>query len=505
LNKKSFSKLIFLCLILLSEQLFAWEALTNELDINCQQVTKTLSCKYRMLSQESLPSINASSNNTKLQVTNNNRYPGSGDITAILFLVDTSDPARQSVIEKNKIHIKKLLTTLKPHHKVGLASFDKSLQLQSPIGTSTFLLIKSLDSLKSAGKTTELYRNLLKAIDHLKSYETQRKVIVLLSDGQAEDKAYFHSDIIKTARKSGIVINSIGYPRSVSLSVALQTLRRLSEETGGSYIETNMTYNLPDNYFKDAFNNIDNGNSFSVALNELYQSIEPTDSIKLTFKTKTGIKNIHVPVTIKITKNTIQKRNITPGEKTVDVAQSASIKNTSNNLPIQIITKQTATQPINLWLWYGLPAAFIIIIVFILLTLFLLWNRKPKSRENDSKNDYRPYAYLIANDENETRYPITRTIWRIGRSKDNELNLDDTSISRRHAEIHRNGNGSFDIIDMNSMNGVYINNEKVGKAELHEGDVVEIGDFFLHFTQLASDYSLEESTVMQKTRFPSTH
>ena len=122
-----------------------------------------------------------------------------------------------------------------------------------------------------------------------------------------------------------------------------------------------------------------------------------------------------------------------------------------------------------------------------------------------SDSNYKPYAYLIADDGTDTRYPITRTIWRIGRSKDNELSLNDTSLSRRHAEIHRNSDGTFDIIDTNSMNGVYINNEKIVKAELHEGDVVEIGDIFLHFTQLASDYSLDESTVMQKTRVPITH
>ncbi len=78
-------------------------------------------------------------------------------------------------------------------------------------------------------------------------------------------------------------------------------------------------------------------------------------------------------------------------------------------------------------------------------------------------------------------------------------------MSRRHAEIHRNNNGSFEIVDTNSMNGVYINNEKIGKAELHEGDIVEIGDVFLHFTHFASDHSLEESTVIQKTKVPVTH
>ncbi len=493
--------ILYLSLLVFSSQAFSWSTLTNELDITCQQITKKLECEYRTLNDVTASSINAISDDTKLEVTNNKQYPESGDTTAILFLVDTSDPERKNVIEKNRIHIKEILTTLKPHHKAGLASFDKSLKVQSPIGTSTFLLSKSVDSIKASGKTTELYRNLLKAIEHLNSFEAQRKVIVLLSDGQAEDKAYFHSDVIKMARKFGITINSIGYPRSVALSVALQTIRRLSEETGGKYSETDTTYDLPNQNLKDFFNNIDSGGSFSVVLDELYQGSKPTDSVTLSVTTKTGVKRIKIPVKINIENRIIKEQANLPVTKNPVAVQPYA--NTAMNAPIQIITKQPTTQPINLWIWYGLPAAFIIIIIFILITLYLLW-RKPDQQVSNSKNDYKPYAYLIANDGTEKRYPITRTICRIGRSKDNELSLDDTSISRRHAEIHRNNDGTFDIIDMNSMNGVYVNNEKVGKAELHEGDTLEIGDFFLHFTQLASDYSLEESTVMQKTRTP-TH
>ncbi len=503
MNEKIYSILILLCLILLSRQALAWNSLSSEIDLRCQQTVKALDCEYRMLSQDTSPSITASSNDIVLNILENNQYSENKETTAILFLVDTSDPARKTVINKNKVHIKELLAESKPHYKIGLASFDKSLTIQSPIGTSNFLLSKSLDTIKATGRTTELYRSLLKAIEQLNSYDAQRKVIFLFSDGQAEDKAYFHSDITKASRKSGIIINSIGYPRSVALSVALQTIRRLSEETGGSFFETDMTYNLPKSYIKQAFNNIDNGGSFSIDLNKLYQSNKQIDFIKLTFKTNAGINNIKVPVKIK--KKLIQKQVATKATEPVITEKVQAVKSTPSSVPVQIVTRQTSTQPINLWLWYGLPAAFIIIIVFILITLFLLWNRPTSNRSTDSKDDYRPYAYLIADDGTDTRYPITRTIWRIGRSKDNELSLDDTSISRRHAEIHRNGNGTFDIIDMNSMNGVYINNEKIGKAELHEGDTLEIGDFFMHFTQLASDYSLEESTVMQKTRTPSTH
>ena len=500
--KRKLCLLIFLCLSALSIRAFAWNILTDDIDVDCQQKTKVLECVYRSVSTEPILSIEAKSNNESLEITNNTQHPGSNDVTAILFLVDTSDPGRKNVIEKNKTHIKELLNSLKTHHKIGLASFDKSLDIKAPLGTSRFLLSKSIDSLKATGKTTELYRNLLKAIEHVKSFDAQRKAIILLSDGQAEDKAYFHSDVIKSARESRIVINSIGYPRSIALSVALQTTRRLSEETGGSYFETDMTYNIPSSYLNNPYSNFDNGGSFSIRLDDLYQQETPPKNIKLIFKNKITTKSINAPVSIKVEKKVIPERVKTAA---IDKTETARQINPTTSAPVQIITKQVEPQTINLWLWYGLPAAFIIIIIFILITLFLLWNRQPSTKEKSVYSEYKPYAYLISNDENETRYPITRTIWRIGRSKDNELSLSDTSLSRRHAEIHRNNNGTFDIIDMNSMNGVYVNNEKVGKTELHEGDIVEIGDVFLRFTQLASDYSLEESTVMQKTKMPTTH
>ncbi len=500
MNRNINSLLFYLFLSVYSGHASAWNILTDKLDVSCQQSKTALNCTYRTLISDVIPEILASFNDDKLQVNEISQFPEGNDTTAILFLVDTSDPNRQNVIEKNKSHIKSLLTHLKPHHKIGLAAFDKSIRFLAPIGTSRFLLSKSINSLNAQGKTTELYRNLIKAIDRLKSFDANRKLIILMSDGQAEDKAYFHSDVIKSARKSGVVINSIGYPRSVSLSVSLQTIRRLSEETGGNYIETDMSYELPTNKLKPLISNIDTGGTFSVELASLSQNNPAPDKITLSFKDANGTEKINVPVRIKVVEKPIQRQSsiIAPDFESPNKITS------ENNPPIQIVTKQADNQAINLWLWYGLPAAFIIIIIFILITLFLLWNRNPVTKVVSDSN-YKPYAYLIADDGTGTRYPITRTIWRIGRSKDNELSLNDTSLSRRHAEIHRNSNGTFDIIDMNSMNGVYINNEKVGKTELHEGDVIEIGDVFLHFTQLASDYSLEESTVMQKTKMPITH
>ena len=497
LQKLFLYSLTLLLVTLFSRQVFAWNNLTDSIDINCTQNINLLDCNYRFLNEEQALAITAKDKQEPLAVIDDTLYSDKSHVTAVLFLVDTSDPARQKVIEKNKQHIKRLIASGKENYKYGLASFDKKLNILSPIGTSSFLITKSLNALKAEGRTTELYRSLLTAIAKLNSFEADRKLIYLLSDGQAEDKAYFHTDIITATRKSNIVVNSIGYPRSVSLSVALQTLRRISDETGGSFYETDMGHELPESYIKNAFNNIDSGGSFSVDLKK-----SRSNKITLVFQTDSGNKTISVPIKANVSKSDTNKTKELINTETIKpIAPPVQQQTTA---PIQVITKQVETQPVNLWLWYGLPAAFIIIIIFILIILFLLWHR-PAINKNDSKNDYKPYAYLLTNDGTDTRYPITRTIWRIGRSKDNELSLDDTSISRRHAEIHRNTNGTFEIIDMNSMNGIYINDEKIGKATLQEGDVIEIGDIFLHFTQFPSGHANEESTVMQKTKVPITH
>ena len=119
--------------------------------------------------------------------------------------------------------------------------------------------------------------------------------------------------------------------------------------------------------------------------------------------------------------------------------------------------------------------------------------------------EVKPYAFLITHDEPMVRYPIIRSTCRLGRSKNNEITLRDASISRRHAEIHRDTGDEFSLIDLNSLNGVFVNGEKIGKYKLNEGDVIEIGDVELRFTLMATDFQIEESTVMQDTRVPSVN
>jgi FOG: FHA domain len=152
--------------------------------------------------------------------------------------------------------------------------------------------------------------------------------------------------------------------------------------------------------------------------------------------------------------------------------------------------------------------ALVFLLVLVITAFFLLVYRQGKRKPAvpvPVPAEHKPYAYLVLQDETKMRYPITRSSWRIGRGNDNEMTLQDNSVSRRHAEINRDKGDVFTIFDLDSLNGIFVNNNKVTKQILREGDTIEIGDVALRFTMFSNEYSMEDSTVMQHTKTPLTH
>ncbi len=64
----------------------------------------------------------------------------------------------------------------------------------------------------------------------------------------------------------------------------------------------------------------------------------------------------------------------------------------------------------------------------------------------------------------------------IGRSPDASVLLDDVTVSRQHAKIVKNGE-NWVVNDLRSLNGSYLNRERVEKGRLSDGDELQIGKF----------------------------
>jgi pSer/pThr/pTyr-binding forkhead associated (FHA) protein len=70
----------------------------------------------------------------------------------------------------------------------------------------------------------------------------------------------------------------------------------------------------------------------------------------------------------------------------------------------------------------------------------------------------------------------------IGRSPECDVFLDDVTVSRRHAELTRDGD-TFAIRDLGSLNGTYVNRHRIESAVLENDDEVQIGKYRLTFLQ----------------------
>ena len=78
------------------------------------------------------------------------------------------------------------------------------------------------------------------------------------------------------------------------------------------------------------------------------------------------------------------------------------------------------------------------------------------------------------------RFLINSDKTSIGRATDNDIFLDDVTVSRKHAEISREGK-TYVVRDCGSLNGTYVDGQVQESAELKDGMELHIGKFRLHF------------------------
>jgi pSer/pThr/pTyr-binding forkhead associated (FHA) protein len=77
-------------------------------------------------------------------------------------------------------------------------------------------------------------------------------------------------------------------------------------------------------------------------------------------------------------------------------------------------------------------------------------------------------------------FPMTGEKMTIGRSPETDVFLDDVTVSREHATLVRRG-GEWFLDDSGSLNGTYVNRQRVDSHRLADGDELQIGKFKLTF------------------------
>ncbi len=94
-------------------------------------------------------------------------------------------------------------------------------------------------------------------------------------------------------------------------------------------------------------------------------------------------------------------------------------------------------------------------------------------------------AYVIVREGKEPgrTYELRRDRLTIGRSRESDVFLEDLAVSRLHASIYRDDQGSYILRDENSANGTSVNGQRITEHRLSEGDDIQVGQTTLTFTR----------------------
>ena len=436
---------------------------------------------------------------------------GHADTCAILFLIDKSDPKRAKTIEAAKALTVQLIERSAPHTDSAVYAFDANLDLVADFGTPWGEVAARLKPVKAAGMATELYRNAIEAIAILEKRPVERRALVLLSDGKAEDTTYKIEQVVEAAKKAGVAIYGIGYAESPQSTIYLQSLRRLAAETGGPFAEADARTRLVPAEFVNGvhpllrsggFATVDlaeNKTAKEVQLTVLFDGHAPAQvsfllvklapppapdpqaaeaaakMAEMAKKVETVAQQVAaVPGKIEETAKKAEEtaRQAEEARKAEAQAQAAEAERKEKELADRQ-KRAEAQKKFRLMIAAGLLLALLSAVAFF----FFDQRRKAQLAAANAP----VFARLQVLDGDGTEHRMQSTALRIGRGKDNDLTLGNDSVSRHHAEISRARDGVFTITELNAGNGVLVNGKQVEKAELKDEDVIELGEVRLRF------------------------
>ncbi len=109
------------------------------------------------------------------------------------------------------------------------------------------------------------------------------------------------------------------------------------------------------------------------------------------------------------------------------------------------------------------------------------WLKRVRAEQQSSSG----FCLALQGDDGEIiSFPLEYGWTRIGRSPNADLQLDDPSVSRRHALIVAENDKPMRVLDDRSLNGLFLNGESVEFAPLKDGDELAVGHYSLYVLKL---------------------
>lgn len=365
------------------------------------------------------------------------RYPATGQRTVVLAIFDVSDPRRS---ETTRLFYPELVAALdgsRPSHvSMGIGTFSNALTIVRPFGSAVGSPRVSREVFSVFGASTELNRAALDAMKLLNAERADRRVLVIVSDGKAEDTAYRLEDVVDRAVSYKIPIVTVGVSERASDSPSLQSLMVLAEQTGGGFFDLSKKV-VPSTLQADVLAFAEAGGRVRFDADDFHG----TQSVKITV--------------------------LDANKKKVELITSFDFSDSRDAFE--------KARDFAVDFWWVLVVGLLCLIILVLSLIKIRRDRVKRSSE------HRVLAELRSLDSAELVFEVRGPVVTIGRADHNDIVLTNSSVSSRHAELQRTRDGGVKLVDLGSTNGTTVNGVRITTVNLRDGDLIEVAEVRLQY------------------------
>ncbi|KUO66027.1 MAG: hypothetical protein APF80_07050 [Alphaproteobacteria bacterium BRH_c36] len=361
--------------------------------------------------------------------------------------------------------------------KMGFATAGASFDEKAPLGSSRLRIDNAIRAIRSMtpklDEPSVVLASIEKAIVKLAGEEAERRAVVVISDSDPSTSGVSESKIADLARDNQVALYLVSFGRNKQEpSVVLKKLGR--DSRGGTHDVTDLPRQQLLEFASELSTHLENGFILSFDARGLPQASEIRLSANLD-----GVGQASAdPITVE--------------RQTEDSWIDAGRSFVSDNLFMLLAA-----------LGLGVGG------IFVLRSLgaknrsarFADSHGAPDEVAGIDDHEYtgeativgnsfpdadgrKPKAWLEIVGDHGERVPLHSGNIQVGRSKDSDIRLENSSVHRQHAMIQMDADGSFSIHDLGTKNGVFVNGARCSQRTLANGDLIELGEVKLRFADV---------------------
>jgi len=374
--------------------------------------------------------------------------------TDLALLLDTSGSIGAQGSKQRQRIVEGLIQALPAGTGVTLYAFDDAPRLVLERTTDLAAVASAAAGLTNQGHFTALNDAVFDAARALAEGSSQQRAIVVVSDGYDENSALVPEDGVTEARRGHIPVFAIGIGK-----VREQPLRRIAKLSGGDYFAPGVD---PGEVVK------------SIAIRT--PKIAPAPAVAAAAAAPAPAQGQLAPAAVAVATRPAPTPALGNWAVAVVVGLVAALA--LSGLAFVALRRTPAPAPTATGLG-GSRSAYDDVEDVTLMA------RREDIEDPGSSTlvlTLKPLLHVTRGPNFGRFYEVKlESATSIGRAKGNDVVLDDRAISSQHCRVRRGDDGIYEIVDLRSTNGTYVNERRVSRAPLSAGDVIKVGETNLQF------------------------